>query len=315
MSYESEMLKQFQMPTQIEVETALLKALFRHNGIIKEFGSSEKIVGEIADDFNLTERQKSAYLETTYRKENRLKKSYLWHRLLFRAADSLAKKELISRPTETLRLTNKREWMLTEKGFDTILKIQSIPNSKKEFLTTKSYEVQKIIKQITKSKRPNRYNPVDKEMKTSKRTVESKLRKRGFRWAVIEAYDYKCAFCGLKINSPDKLFWEVEAAHIVPHKLNGKDDIWNGLALCHLHHWAFDVGWFTLLDDYAIQLSNKILHLPNEFGKFGEIDFLNSFVSTRSKILLPREKEFYPHKNSLSWHREKVFNLYNERTV
>ena len=150
--------------------------------------------------------------------------------------------------------------------------------------------------------------PIDKEKKTIKVTRESKIRTRGFRWAVIEAYDYKCAFCGMKINSPDTMLWEVEAAHIVPNRLKGKDDIWNGLALCHLHHWALDVGWFTLLDDYSIQISSKIQNLPSDFGKFGESDFLRTFITNKSKILLPQEKEIYPHKNSISWHRENIFH-------
>jgi hypothetical protein len=315
MSYESEMLKSLRMPIRKEVEKALLQALFKHNGVIKEFGAGEEIVQEIANDFGLTEKQKAAYLETIYRKENRLKKSYLWHRLLFRAADSLAKENLVSHPTETFRLTNQREWMLTEKGFDVALKLLNIPNSKKEFLSTKSYEVQKVVKKLKKSKRPSHYDPIDNEKKTSKKITESRLRKRGFRWAIIEAYDYKCAICGMKIISPDTLQWEVEAAHIVPHRLNGKDDIWNGLALCHLHHWAFDVGWFTLLDNYSVQLSSKIQHLPLEFGKFGGIDFLKNFISNESPIFLPQEKEFYPHKSSLLWHREKIFNFYNEVTI
>ncbi|MDZ7625651.1 MAG: hypothetical protein U5J96_14560 [Ignavibacteriaceae bacterium] len=186
--------------------------MYKNNGVIKEFGAGEQIVDELAVNFKLTEKQKTAYLETIYRKENRLKKAYLWHRLLFRAADSLAKENLVSRPTETFRLNNQREWMLTEKGFDVALKLLSIPNSKKEFLSTKSYEVQKVVKKLKKRKRPSHYDPIDNEIKTRKKITESRLRKRGFRWAVIEAYDFKCAICGMKINSPDSHQWEVEAA-------------------------------------------------------------------------------------------------------
>jgi len=78
----------------------------------------------------------------------------------------------------------------------------------------------------------------------------------------------------MKINSPDTLQWEVEAAHIVPYSSNGKDDIWNGLALCRLHHWAFDVGWFTLKDDFKILTSQQIQNLPADFGKIGGYDFI-----------------------------------------
>ena len=245
------------MPSRYEVERALLKSLFKHNGVIKEFGTGEEIVNEIADNFHLSNKQRNAYLETVYRKENRVKRSMLWHRLLFRAADSLAKEKFVSRPTQTIHLTNKKEWMLTEDGFDKALKLLSIPESQKEFLPTKSFEVQKIVKKLVDARRPEIYDPFDKEKKIVTITRETALRLRGFRQAVIEAYDCKCALCGMKIKSPDLLYWEVEAAHIVPHSSKGRDDIWNGVALCRLHHWAFDVGWFTLRNDFTIQVSSK----------------------------------------------------------
>jgi len=127
MSYERKMLEDLKMPTRREIEQALLEALFNNNGVIKEFGAGEKIVEEIANDFGLNEEQRTASLETIYKKENRVKKSYLWHRLLFRAADSLAKERLVSRPTQTILLTNKKEWMLTEEGYNRILGIMHIP--------------------------------------------------------------------------------------------------------------------------------------------------------------------------------------------
>lgn len=140
MSYEAKMLHDFEMPNRNEVEQALLKSLFNHGGVIKEFGAGEKIVNEIADDFGLSEEQRTAYLETVYKKENRIKRSSLWHRLLFRAADALAKEKLISRPTQTMLLTNTREWMLTETGYDHALRLLNIPIAQKEFLPIKSYD-------------------------------------------------------------------------------------------------------------------------------------------------------------------------------
>lgn len=306
MSYESKMLEDLKMPTRKEVEQALLKSLFYNNGVIREFGADEKIVEEIANDFGLNEEQRTAYLETIYRKENRLKKSYLWHRLLFRAADSLAREKLVSRPTQTVSLTNKKEWMLTEDGYDRILETLHIPLAQKENLPIKSYEVQKIVKKIYKQERPQNYNPFE-----TKRIVqvarEAKLRNRAFKQVVKEAYEFKCAVCGMKIYSPDTLHWEVEAVHIVPHSKNGKDDLFNGLALCRLHHWAFDVGWFTLEDDYKVIGSNKIKELPADFGKLWNYDFISQLTQDNVSIYLPKEQDIYPHPNSLKWHRENIF--------
>src|SRR4051812_20191246 len=108
MSYEGQMLEEFNMPSRREVEHALLRILFKHNGVIREFASGEEIVDEIANEFGLNQDQRGATLQRIYRKENRIVKSLLWHRLLYRAADSLAKEKLVSRPTSTLYLTNKK---------------------------------------------------------------------------------------------------------------------------------------------------------------------------------------------------------------
>ena len=308
MSYEGKMLKDLAMPTRKEVEHVLLKTLFRHNGVIKEFATGEEIVNEIADEFSLKKNQRTAVLERIYRKENSIVKTPLWHRLLYRAADLLAKEKLVSRPTSTILLTNKKEWMLTENGFDEALKLLNIPKAQKEFIPTKSFEVQKIVKKLIETSRPENYDPFDKEKNFAKVTRESAIRTRGFRQAVIEAYDCKCAVCGLKIGSPDSVLWEVEAAHIVPNSLKGKDDLWNGVALCHLHHWAFDVGWFTLLNDYKIQLSSKAKNLPSNFGRMEEFDVINTLSVKERTIFLPDRKEIHPHKNSIQWHRENIFH-------
>lgn len=308
MSYEADMLGRFAMPTQKAVEHTLLRALLKHGGIIKEFASGQDIVDELANEFQLNEQQRSAVLETVYRKENRLKKSLLWHRLLFRSADSLAKQNLVSRPTQTLELTQKREWMLTEKGFDAALKLSNIPASRKEILPTKSFEVQKIVKKLFEAPKVENYNPVDRQKRVTKTTRESILRGRGFRQAVVEAYKCKCAICGLKMQSPDLLSWEVEAAHIVPNRSFGRDDVCNGIALCHLHHWAFDVGWFALSDQYAIQVSSKIRCLPSDFGKIDDYEFFRILAQKRLKINLPSRDAIYPHQNAIRWHRQHIFH-------
>ena len=308
MSYESKTLKQFGMPAQKRVERTLLRILLKYDGAIKEFGAGEKIVGEIANEFALTERQRAAFLETIYRKENRLKKSNLWHRLLFRSADSLAKENLVSRPSETLQLTKRRESMLTEKGFDAALRLCDVPISEKENLPTKSFEVQKIVNKLIESPKAQDYDPFDKSKKVVKKTQQAVIRNRAFRLAVVEAYEQRCAVCGLKIKSPDSIKWEVEAAHIVPNRSFGRDDICNGIALCHLHHWAFVVGWFTLRDDYKVLASPEIQHLPTDFGKIGGYEIFRVLADQRAKIHLPSRSQIHPHRNALRWHRENIFH-------
>ncbi len=311
MSYEAKMLEKLAMPTREQVERVLLRTLLKHGGVIKEFGSGEETVSEMADELGLSKPQRFAFLETTYRKENRVKKAFLWHRLLFRAADALADQRFVSRPTHTFQLIRRREWMLTEKGFDETLKLCNIPDTEKDFLSIKSYEVQKVVKKLVESRKPENYDPIDRNKSITKTSSESALRGRGFRQAVIEAYDCRCAICGLKIKSPDLLSWEVEAAHIVPNRALGRDDVWNGIAMCHLHHWAFDVGWFTLLDDYRIQGSPQIQNVPSDCGKIGSYEFVRSLVNHAAAILLPNRIEIRPDRTAIRWHRDWVFGRQN----
>jgi hypothetical protein len=76
MSYESRMLADLAMPSRGNVQRALLRTLLRHGGVVKEFAAGEEVVGELADQFQLNSAQRTAALETVYRKENRLRKRF-----------------------------------------------------------------------------------------------------------------------------------------------------------------------------------------------------------------------------------------------
>lgn len=304
MSYEGKRLSDLKMPKRQEVEVALLKKLYKYNGVIKEFNSNEDLVDELANDFYLNEEQRNAVLERNYYKENRKVKSPLWHRLLYRAANSLAKQNFVTNPSTTFLLTNRKEWMLTELGINKAMELLSIDASNKDSFPIISYEVKTIAEDLKKQTRPVDYNPFENKKQSSTIKRDFKLRMRGFRQAIIEAYDFKCAVCGLKLISP-RFQWEVEAAHIVPYSSNGKDDIWNGLALCRLHHWAFDVGWFSLKDNFEILISRYIENIPPEMGKMHNYNIVHELISNK-KISLPKENRIYPHKNSIKWHRENI---------
>ncbi|WP_336365266.1 HNH endonuclease [Halalkalicoccus salilacus] len=70
---------------------------------------------------------------------------------------------------------------------------------------------------------------------------------------------------------------EVEAAHIYPRSENGRDDVRNGIALCRLHHWAFDTGWLKISAEYEI----TVLEEPDrdEYHEFKHLD--------REKLRMP----------------------------
>ncbi len=295
------------MPSKAAVGSQILRALLRHRGVLKEFASGAEIVDEIADEFNLNWEQRSAVLERIYRKENRKVFSSLWHRLLFRAADSLAKAGLVSRPTATFQLSSKREWMLTEKGFDEALKLEGKQDVDKDSLGVHSFEVQRVVKTLISRPRPDTYDPVARDKRLVTRSNRSYFRSRAFRQAVIEAYGCKCAFCGFKLSSPDSLSWEVQAAHIVPNHFKGKDDIWNGLALCGIHHWAFDVGWLSVTPRFVVDVSSQVSFLSDQFAQISNVDLIRMFENKKTRMFLPAEKNLFPHENAIAWHRSNRF--------
>lgn len=123
-----------------------------------------------------------------------------------------------------------------------------------------------------------------------------------FGKAVVGLYDYKCAFCGLKVN--DSLGQNiVGGAHIEPFSISFNNKISNGVSLCKNHHWAFDKGWFSISDDYKIIVSNDLWEeAPNAKRKMQDFN--------GETILLPDAKkydpeQYYPSHESLQWHRKK----------
>ena len=187
------------------------------------------------------------------------------------------------------------------------MRLCKIPISEKVNLSTKSFEVQKIVRKLIEAPKVENYDPFDRDKKVVKKTVAAVMRDRAFRLAVVEAYGQRCAVCGLKIKSPDLITWEVEAAHIVSNRFFGRDDVCNGIALCHLHHWAFDVGWFALQDNYKILVSPRIEQLPADFGKIGDYELFRELATQHTRIYLPAREGIRPHQNALRWHREKFF--------
>ncbi|MCH9732629.1 MAG: HNH endonuclease [Actinomycetia bacterium] len=65
---------------------------------------------------------------------------------------------------------------------------------------------------------------------------------RKFSAEVRAAYRNRCAFCGAQLGGIDGIRSGIDAAHILAWSQNDLDVVQNGIALCKLHHWAFDAG-------------------------------------------------------------------------
>ncbi len=129
--------------------------------------------------------------------------------------------------------------------------------------------------------------------------ISKKLKRdRRFRKKVLDAYECSCVVCGFNIHINDKPAG-LEAAHIKWHCEEGPDTPDNGLALCATHHELFDLGAFTLSEDYRIILS-KWVNSSN-----GENEFVEKYQ--KREIRLPEDEDCFPKPEYINWHRKAVF--------
>jgi putative restriction endonuclease len=119
-----------------------------------------------------------------------------------------------------------------------------------------------------------------------------------FRVRVLRAYEFRCAVCGYDLRLGDVQIG-LEAAHIKWHQAGGPDEETNGLALCSLHHKAFDLGAFTIGDDLGLRLSAS-LHGGEAFERV--------FLAHHGRAIRPTPDPGHrPGEGFLAWHRREVF--------
>lgn len=84
--------------------------------------------------------------------------------------------------------------------------------------------------------------------------VKQRLHQRSFRIRVLNAYREQCALCHLKHAEL------LDAAHIIPDgEPGGEPVISNGIALCKLHHAAYDNFFVGIRPDYSIEIRQDVL--------------------------------------------------------
>ncbi|HET7550234.1 MAG TPA: HNH endonuclease [Gemmatimonadaceae bacterium] len=121
-------------------------------------------------------------------------------------------------------------------------------------------------------------------------TVRRRLHQQAFRARVIEAYRTRCAFCRLRHQEL------LDAAHITADtEPTGEPVVSNGLALCKLHHAAFDRHFLTVRPDYVIEVRRSIL--DEEDGPM----LLHGLKEMHERqIIVPREVSLQPDRDRLA---------------
>lgn len=131
------------------------------------------------------------------------------------------------------------------------------------------------------------------------RTAASRIgRSAAFRRYVLSAYRHQCCLCADSLADTHGVR-ETEAAHIVPRRFHGSDDVRNGLALCRKHHWAYDRGLFGIKADYAVVIPAKVLAIPDN----------NSLAQYRGHLIqVPEAVALAPDFSALEWHQKHILS-------
>jgi putative restriction endonuclease len=132
----------------------------------------------------------------------------------------------------------------------------------------------------------------DREARAEGRTAR-------FRVDVVAAYCHTCALTGYRITTITG-HSIVDAAHIHQFARSRNDDPQNGIALCKNAHWLFDLGLWSIDDDYRVIVAKDAFDeaCPTQ----------ESLASMAGKqLILPRDQSLWPTLDNLAWHRKKCF--------
>ncbi len=127
------------------------------------------------------------------------------------------------------------------------------------------------------------------------RQVQQRLHQEGFRQRVLAAYRAHCAVCRLRHAEL------LEAAHILPDgHPRGEPIVPNGVALCKLHHAAFDANILGITPDCRIEIRLDILEeRDGPMLTHGLQGFHNRRILTPAREILRPRREFLEERYDL----------------
>ncbi|NKY06215.1 HNH endonuclease [Cellulomonas hominis] len=127
------------------------------------------------------------------------------------------------------------------------------------------------------------------------RLAKRRLHQPAFRTRVLLAYETRCAMCRLAHGSL------LDAAHIVPDgEEHGVPTTPNGLALCKIHHAAYDQDMLGITPDHVVHLDRELLaEVDGPMLRHG----LQAMHGQR--LTLPRRPRDAPSRDLLAWRWER----------
>lgn len=139
----------------------------------------------------------------------------------------------------------------------------------------------------------------DAQRRYARRLARQRLHQPAFRTRVLVAYNTSCAVCRLRHGVL------LDAAHIVPDsEEHGRPTTDNGLAMCKIHHAAYDANMLGVTADYEVRIALDLLaEIDGPMLKHGlqEMHGLQLEVPERAKDR--------PSREGLAWRYERFLTL------
>jgi len=130
-----------------------------------------------------------------------------------------------------------------------------------------------------------------------------RLHQAAFRERILKAYGEQCALCRLRHLEL------LDAAHIIGDTEDGGDPVVsNGIALCKLHHAAFDRFFISVRPDYVIEVRKDLLEEVDGPVLKHALQGLNG-----SAIEVPRRALHKPDPSRLEIRHEKYLEYSRSR--
>lgn len=127
------------------------------------------------------------------------------------------------------------------------------------------------------------------------RAVRARLHQRTFREKVLAAYQSQCSLCRLRHIEL------LDAAHFIPDpEPMGDPRVTNGIALCKLHHSAFDSFMLGIAPDFKVHIRPDILIEEDGPTLRHALQALHG-----TTIALPRSERDWPTRDVLDWRFER----------
>ncbi len=135
----------------------------------------------------------------------------------------------------------------------------------------------------------------DAQRRYARRLARQRLHQPAFRTRVLVAYNTSCAVCRLRHGAL------LDAAHIVPDGHDrGVPTTDNGLAMCKIHHAAYDANMLAVTPDYEVRIALKLLdEIDGPMLRHG----LQEMHGARLQV--PERAKDRPSREGLAWRFEQ----------